>query len=188
MQSRNSWFFCLVTALVLNSTTGCIDSLGIGGWDTNAYRKAIRSGRSTLTAALEMENQFSNTEHILIMYGATGKAEHEWHTISCFGGRYELTMIVDVVLNTDGTAVLRASEPPTFILWVCQDTGADGGGATFDSSREQKFGLEKWTAFKESGFDLKLLDPSYDGSVLEDFDEYANAWQKSRRIWRSGVE
>jgi len=65
------------------------------GWDTKDYRTAVRSGRAVIAPVMEMEKQFSNTEHMLIMYGGTGSGKHEWQTVSFFGGRYELTMSVD---------------------------------------------------------------------------------------------
>jgi hypothetical protein len=172
--------FALITVCLLSfGCSGCQS-----GWGMNDYRSAVRSGRSLIAPALEMEKQFPKTEHMLIMYGGTGSAKHEWQTVSFFGGRYELTMSTDVVLSSDGTRIISASESPTFVLWVCESIKADGNGASFHSSRERKFGLETWNKFKESGFDVAILDPFYDGSVLPYFEEYANGWQESRRVWR----
>ncbi len=176
---RQKSFATIAFGLLCCGSIGCQD-----GWDTKAYRTAVRSGRSLIAPAMEMEKQFSNTEHMLIMYGGTVSTEHEWQTVSFFGGRYELTMSTHVVLTSDGTRVISATDSPTFVLWVCESIRADASGASFDSSRERKFGLETWNKFKESGFDPKVLDPAYDGSVLPHFDEYANGWQESRRIWR----
>ncbi len=153
------------------------------GWNTKDYRTAVRSGRSLIAPAMEMEKQFSNTEHMLIMYGGTGSYRHEWQTVSFFGGRYTLTLSVNVILSSDGSKIVKADEEPVFLLTVCERIIATGG-AILDGSREQKFGLEKWQAFKASGFDLKVLDPAYDGSTLPGFDEYANDWQENRRVWR----
>ncbi len=151
--------------------------------DLTSYRSAIRSGRVAIKSALEIEKQFPKTEHIIIMYGGTGSDKHEWQTVSCFGGRYELTMTQNVVLSSNGEKVLTLIDEPTFIMTVCKAINPTGG-ASLDGSREQKFGMDKWEAFKASGYDLKVLDPAYDGSVLPSFEEYANEWQKSRRIWR----
>ena len=153
------------------------------GWDTKAYRTAVWSGRSLIAPAIEMEKQFADTEHMLIMYGATG-SKHEWQTVSFFGGRYELTMSVDVFLNSNGTSVLRVDDNPRFSMSVYRSIEAKGDSAAVDKSRGTEFTIDKWLAFKESGFDLKILDPAYDGSVLPYFKEYANTWQESRRVWR----
>ena len=153
------------------------------GWDTKDYRSAVRSGRSVIAPAIEMEKQFSNTEHMLIMYGGTGSNKHEWQTVSFFGGRYVLTLSVNVILSSDGSKIVKADEEPKFILWVCQEIH-EGGGASYDSSRGQEFGLQKWNEFRDSGFDLKNLDPAYDGSTLPDFDAYADSWQQNRKVWR----
>ncbi len=172
--------FALVTICLLSfGCSGCQS-----GWDTKDYRTAVRSGRAVIAPAIEMEKQFSNTEHMLIMYGGTGSSKHEWQTVSFFAGRYELTMSVDVFLNSDGSSILRVDDKPRFSLSVYQSIGAQGDSATADKSRGSEFSIDKWQAFKESGFDIKILDPAYDGSILPFFEQHADSWQKNRRIWR----
>ena len=54
----------LIAAIVISLVcSGCQS-----GWDMSDYRTAVRSGRSVIAPAIEMEKQFSNTEHMLIMY------------------------------------------------------------------------------------------------------------------------
>ena len=177
-----SWDTCFLFGVLL-LVLGCIEADHFSQWNTNTYKAAILSGRKCISPALEMEKDFVNTEHLLIMYGVTGSTSHEWQTVSFFGGRYTLTMVSEVVLSEDGTQVVSAT-PATFVLWVCESIAEDGGGASFDSSRERKFGLETWQEFRDSGFEIALLDPEYDGSILPRFEEYANGWQASRKVWR----
>ena len=176
---RNNFASVMIFLLFSVGLSGCQS-----GWGMQEYRAAVRSGRPLIASAMEMEKQFSKTEHMLIQYGASRNTAHEWQTVSFFGGRYTLTMSTSVVLSPDGARIISVSESPTFVLWVCESIRADGSGASFDSSRERKFGLETWEKFKASGFDLKILDPAYDGSVLNHFDEYADGWQENRRVWR----
>ena len=154
------------------------------GWDMNDYRTAVRSGRSLIAPALEMEKQFPKTEHMLIMYGGTGSTLHEWQTVAFFEGRYELTMTVNVILSSDGKKILKVVEEPKFYLSVCQKILDGGGGATYIASRDQQFGLKKWNEFRDSGFDLNTLDPAHDGSTLSSFDTFADIVQQSRKVWR----
>lgn len=120
----------LIAAIAVSlSCSGCQN-----GWDTNDYRSAVRSGRSLIAPALDMEKQFSDTEHMLIMYGATG-SKHEWQTVSFFGGRYVLTMSVDVFLNSNGTSVLRVDDNPKFSMSVYRSIEAKGDSAAVDQSR-----------------------------------------------------
>lgn len=170
-------FNCIVVTLLL--LAGC----GIGGYTMASYRSAIRSGRAGIKPALEIETQFPKTEHMIIMYGATGSDQHEWQTVSFFGGRYQLTMTQQVILNSEGEKVLKLIGEPTFHLWVCKEVTADGAG-TFYAARAQTFGIDKWNSFRDSRFDLKSIDPKSDGSVLKDFDAYADQWQASRKVWR----
>jgi hypothetical protein len=171
-------FKCIVVTLLL--LAGC----GISGYSMTSYRSAILSGRALIKPALEIETQFPKTEHMIIMFGATGSDEHEWQTVSFFGGRYELTMTVNVILSSDGTKILKVVGEPTFYLSVCQKILDDGGGATYIGSRYQKFGLQKWNEFRDSEFDLKTLDPAHDGSTLPNFDAFADIVQQSRKVWR----
>ncbi len=152
------------------------------GWDTKAYRRAVRSGRLLIAPAMALEAQFPKTEHMLIMYGHTGTAKHEWKTVSFFGGRYELTMTVNVILKSDGMKIAKVVGKPKFYLHVCKELL--DGGATYDGSRELVFGVKKWNEFRDSGFDLRVLDPDYDGSTLRNFDEYADDVQRNRKMWR----
>lgn len=170
-------FICIVVTLLL--LVGC----GMGGYTMASYRSAIRSGRVSIKPALEIETQFPKTEHMIIMYGRTGSDEHEWQTVSFFGGRYELTMTQQVILSSDGEKVLKLIGDPTFHLWVCDKVTADGG-ATYYGAREQTFGIVKWNALRDSQFDVKFIDPKSDGSVLKDFEAYADQWQLSRKVWR----
>jgi len=132
---------------------------------------------------MEMEKQFTKTEHMLIMYGGTGSTQHEWQTVSFFGGRYELTMTVDVMLSDDGKTVETVIREPIFYLNVCSKI-SDSGTCLYQGSRQQEFGIDKWNQFRDSGFDLKTLDPQYDGRVLKNFDAFADECQQSRKIWR----
>ena len=172
--------FALVTICSLSfGCSGCQS-----GWGMNDYRTAVRSGRSLITPALEMEKQFPKTEHMLIMYGGTGSTQHEWQTVAFFGGRYELTMTVNVILSSDGKEILKVVGEPKFYLSVCQKILDGGGGATYIGTRYQKFGLQKWNEFRDSGYDPKILDSANDGSTLPDFDAFADIVQQSRKVWR----
>ncbi len=73
------------------------------GWGMQEYRAAVRSGRPLIASAMEMEKQFSKTEHMLIQYGASRNTAHEWQTVSFFGGRYTLTMSTSVGERQKGT-------------------------------------------------------------------------------------
>jgi hypothetical protein len=146
-----------------------------------SYRSAIRSGRALIKPALEIETQFPKTEHMIIMYGAVGSDEHEWQTVSFFGGRYQLTMSQQVLLSPDGTKILKVIGAPVFYLLKCESVTADGG-ASYTGKLSLDF--DKWNAFRESRFDMRIIDPDWDGSVLEDFDAFADSVQASRKIWR----
>ena len=175
---RNNFAMVMISLLSFGCS-GCQS-----GWDMKDYRTAVRSGRSLIAPALEMEKQFPKTEHMLIMYGGTGSTQHEWQTVAFFGGRYELTMTVNVILSSDGKKILKVDGEPKFYLSVCQKILDDGGGATYIGSRDQQFGLQKWNEFRDSGFALNTLDPAHDGSTLPSFDAFADIVQQNRKVWR----
>ena len=174
--------YILTAVLMLCASSRC-GGMGYDSGDVPSYRSAIRPGRKIIAPALEREKQFTKTEHMLIMYGGTGSAQHEWQTVSYLGGRCELTMFVDVMLSDDGKTVETVSREPTFDLNVCSKI-SDSGACSYQGSRHQKFGLDKWNQFRDSGFDLKIMDPHYDGSVLKNFEPFADTVQQSRKIWR----
>ena len=166
----------LVSSLII----GCGNPAYNSG-DLRSYRSAIRSGRVAIKPALEIEKQFPKTEHIIIMYGGTGSDIHEWQTVSFFGGRYQLTMTQNVMLSPNGTKVLQLIGQPIFQLLKCEKVTADGGA---NYSGDLTIDIEKWNSFRNSKFDLKIIDPNWDGSVLVDFDAFADKVQANRKVWR----
>lgn len=170
------------SALLSILICGC--SIG-KSWDLQAYRRAINSGRAQLVAAAEMEKQFAKTEHMIIMYGQFDR-EYEWQTVSFFGGRYELSMSTTISLSPDGDTVsLIDQAKTTFYLNVVKELhGPNFEGATYHGSRALTFDFAKWEEFRQSGYDIRILDPEFDGSELPGFQEHAEASQKSRRVWR----
>ena len=130
-----------------------------------------------------MEKQFENTEHLIIMYGRFNSLEHEWQTVSFFGGRYELTMSTKITLNSEGDTVALIDKKTTFMFNVCKEITTKGG-ASYDVSRALTFDSAKWEEFRQSGYDINILDPKFDKSELPGFEEYAEEWQRNRRVWR----
>lgn len=172
----------LSVAMISCCCLGCGNSRYSSG-DLISYRSAIRSGRTAIKASLEMETAFPKTEHMIIMYGGTGSARHEWQTVAYFGGRYELTMTVDVLLSSDGKTVAKVLDEPKFLLNVC-DRITPGGVALYSGTRNQTFGIGEWTKFRISAYDPKTIDSEYDGSELPNFDTFVDGVQQSRKIWR----
>ncbi len=172
---------CLAAVAIGLLCGGCIGYNG--GWDMAAYRSAIRSGRTLIAPTLEMEKQFVKTQQMLIMYGSNRSRLYEWQSVAFLGGRYELTMSVQVILSSDGTKVVKVDGEPKFDLWVCHEIHP-GGGVSYAPSRAQQFRVQKWNEFRDSGYDPKILDPAYDGSTLPDFDTFADTVQPNRKVWR----
>ena len=92
-------------------------------------------------------------------------------------------MFVNVMLSEDGKTVENVSREPTFDLNVCSKI-SDSRACLYQGSRHQEFGIDKWNKLRDSGFDLKIMDPHYDGSVLKKFEAFADTVQQSRKIWR----
>ena len=169
------------------SLTVLLLSVGCGNatsWNDDTYINAVKSGRTQIPSAIDMETAFPNTEHFLIEYGNHQKdSMTEWHTVSYFGGRYVLTMVTKVQLSPDGSRVSRVSEEVDFHLWVVRSCIPDGG-CSYDTARGRKFGLREWQAFKLAKYDCTILDSKYDGSMVEYFDVLAESAQAPRRVWR----
>lgn len=162
-------------------------SLGCNGnrvFSAREYVAAIASGRSQMSVPVEMERFFPETDHMIIQYSANSRnRRYEWQTVSYFGGRYELTFITYVTLSRDGSKVESFAEGGHFHLSVVG--AARSGSATYVPERNRGFLADVWSEFVAGGGSIAVLDPKFDGTVVEGFDEYAAHIRQPRKLWRS---
>jgi hypothetical protein len=156
-------------------------------WNLASYKNAIRTGVGMIPEATDMQSAFPETDHMIIAYGKPDdqEAEFEWQTVSFFGGRYELTMVIKISLSQDGNRVTQIAGEPIFYFHVIKKLD-QALGASYHGNRQVEFGRKKWAVFKQSQFDPAVLDPEFDGTIVARFDEYVQRVRQPRMVWRDG--
>jgi hypothetical protein len=63
-----------------------------------------------------MEEQFGTADHFITHFGSRGKTTNRWNTEVFFGGRYTLTMQVDVHVDYDKNQIEVVGEPVFYLV------------------------------------------------------------------------
>src|SRR6266481_3389857 len=104
-----------ILALIL--TIGVLASCGGCKQDTMSdYIQTVKSGLDTLPWPKEMEALFGEGDHFVTHYGFS-LGPNKWNTEIFFGGRYTLTLQVDVDIDYKGDTIRSNVSPAKFYLW-----------------------------------------------------------------------
>lgn len=143
------------------------------------YNETVHSATDVLPIAVQMETLFpGQTDHFITHYGIEdGLPTKTWNSEAYFGGRYCLTMQIEVFVDSNRNTI-RPSGEPTFYL---EEITSFRGGVASNDGLHATFGEEKWQEivrhdgdFMAAGFNLKKNSPAVG------FDEYARAMRLPR--------
>lgn len=177
MKTANKNILCgraFVLLLALTAFSACGDEMG-------DYKQTVRSGLATLPWPKEMEALFGEGDHFITHYGFS-PGPKEWNTEVYFGGRYRLTMQVDVEIDYKKHTIEKYTSPPKFYLWeigpLTREKGEVFGAKianqwVFDEAKWRKLveATGDWTAI---GLSVKKDNP------IPGFDEYVKGWRAPR--------
>src|SRR2546422_65055 len=104
------WLRLLFVMLGAGTLTSC------GGDKMSEYVQTMKSGLTTLPWPKEMEALFGDGDHFITHYGFS-PGPKQWNTEVFFGGRYTLTLQVDVDIDYQKHLVLTNVSPPKFYLF-----------------------------------------------------------------------
>lgn len=154
-------------------------------YSVGSYQSALASGLKQIPVACQMMEKFPETDHMIIMYGNDSQgSRREWHTVSYFGGRYELTYVISVTLSEDGRTIVDRGNNGLFKLLAMDSVEEGVRAAHYDSDRQRGFLVDVWEEFCQT-HDLSVLDPTYDGQAVERSDEFVETMRRPRMIWKS---
>lgn len=155
----------------------CLVSCGPGP----DYRATVLSGIGILPWPKQMETLFGEGDHFITHYGFDTQPK-QWNTEVYFGGRYVLTLQVDVAINHKDKSVVTNTTPATFYL---TDMGIihkmPDGSMTTRPANGWILDEEQWSRLVAAqgdwsavGISLRSNDP------VPDFDEYVRAKREPR--------
>ena len=148
----------------------------------NDYKATVRSARTVLPIAVQMEELFPVADHFITHFGFDSGPKM-WNTEVFFGGRYKLTIQVDVEIDYKANKVTKVVGEPTFYLNEIEKIQIlpDGRALTWYNSRNYKsFGSKEWEKiFQEKG-DLSALGLTANPEAVQHFDEYVSQVRRDR--------
>ncbi|HEV3417921.1 MAG TPA: hypothetical protein VG056_13935, partial [Pirellulales bacterium] len=164
----------IITALL--AVCCCIGCQSHEDWLT-AYKQTHQNGLKVIQQAGEMQELFGaeNVDHFITHYGFPGEKTNSWKTNVWLGGRYELGMEVEVVVDYQNHGIERVVGKPKFFLSVVQrvDVLPDGRAVIYyDERQARQFGPDEWaTVYKNKGDFSKIGVTIVRDAPIPGFDE-----------------
>ncbi len=163
----------------------CFSSCGYGGgFNMENYKKAVKSGFVLIPESLQIEKLFGDSDHFISYSGPN--VGQDWNTEVFFGGRYTLTMQVDVKTDSSGPGFSKITSvvgKPTFYLNELRsiDISPDGSASGAESANGWQFDADKWAKVVEAKGDFSVIDITLKKDApLKGFKEYVKAVRAPR--------
>lgn len=158
---------------------------GVTGSD---YNKVHLDGLSKIASATEIESLLGDSDHFITHFGFAGETSNLWNTEVYFGGRYSLTMQVNIVVDYKNGVVEKVLDEPKFYLFTYGriEQRANGNMAA-DISGQHIFGLADWERVYAADGDFSVIGLTLDRTPIPEFSHYVNAVRLPRvRLIRDG--
>jgi hypothetical protein len=149
--------------------------LGYGNYKVRGHQEFARNGVSQIKPAKEMNELFADCRHY-ITYGPNDVPL--FNSVAYFGGRYTLTMQVEVDIHSASSGVI-VGKPQFYLNEVALVTVSASGqvGATF--SRSRNFGAAEWIQLFDADGDFSKIGFKVNPTAVTDFERYAAACRPS---------
>ena len=144
--------------------------------EMNAYIQTVQSGIKTLPWPKQIEKLLGESDHFITHYGFDADPK-EWNTEVFFGGRYRLTLQVDVEIDYKNHLIKTNVSAPKFYLFeagaIRRNAKRDVEGV--DISGQWIFDQTQWNKLVEAKGDWSVLGiPVKTNSPLPGFEEHVN--------------
>ena len=151
------------------------------GWTMDDYLATHRSAATRLPIAVEFEKLFpGQTDHFITQYGFNrygGDRTNTWNSEAYFGGRYSLTMQVEVTVDYAKRTITLAGEP---VFYLEEITRVDGTSASY-GGLHARFGEKEWSKAYQAGGNFSLIGLKLDTrSPVPHFNDFVNAMRRPR--------
>lgn len=172
----------VLTAVVFGTAMFTIVGCGGSGFDPVRYKQAVEDGFKKIPQACEIECLVGEADHFISYSGPD--VGQDWNTEVYFGGRYCLTMQVDVKVNKDFSRITEVIGEPKFYLseFTKVDLNADGrtSGST-EGGESATFGVREWNQILKSGGDFSVVAVHIKkNQPVPNFDKFVEAVRRPR--------
>lgn len=147
------------------------------------YVKTVESARHVIETAVQMEQLFRTADHFITEYGFKS-GPRIWNTEVYFGGRYRLTMQVEIEIDYNRDRIIRTLTEPQFHLTEVGKIEVLADGRVYSENvkkpGQETFGLPEWRRVFAAGGDWSVIGFTIDKSSVQHFDEFVEAWRRPR--------
>lgn len=164
--------------IVMASQFGCTEM------SVDGHRETVSSGLSAVPQAVQIESLFGSgsADHFISHFSESfGTGPKKWNTEVHFGGRYSLTMQVDVEVDHSKNRIVKVIGEPLFLLGehkkIVPLTDNRFQSFTGDSL---VFGPKEWKVFFDSKGDFSTLGLNQNTDAVKFFKEYASSIRRPR--------
>lgn len=155
--------FCVVSAPILYF--GIL--FGPGIYQTWGHQTFEANGLAQIEPAVQVDEIYDRCMHH-ISYGRTADTVY-WQTKTCFGGRYHLSMQVQIEIESNTKGYVTGE--PEYYLWEVSEVTPNGGGASYSDTFE--FGPAEWKKVYEANGDFSVIGYKIKtGPPVEHFNDY----------------
>lgn len=145
-------------------------------WADPAFeQKMVHSGYALIPQAAKIDALVGPARHQVSNYREQN--EGEWISTAYFGGRYELTMHLQVKFDTETSRITRLLEEPKFMLG--EITEVQGRGVSY--GQWHHFGPAEWEQVVQAGGDFSAI------GIALDLDHPLPGFEKYQKMSRSGM-
>lgn len=143
--------YCWRTAILVIAVAGSCP----GCFAMDEYEETVRSARTAIPIAVEMEKLFPETDHFITHYRFDDPGP--WNSVSYFGGRYQIEMQVKVDIDYSARRVKQIGQPTFLLFEIEKIEGADEGAIQAHIGRNFRFGIKEWKKLVEARGDVSAI-------------------------------
>jgi hypothetical protein len=170
--------------LMLAMCCGCVPGASVARKTKTRsdYVATVRSAKAVLPIAVEMEELFPVADHFITHYGFND-GPRVWNTEVFFGGRYTLTMQVDVEIDYSANKITKVGGEPKFSLTETRkvDILPDGRAQSwYNGQNQRRFGPAEWEKVYQTKGDFSALDVTINHDPVPNFEEDVSQARRDR--------
>ena len=144
------------------------------------YDECIADGMTKLKWANEMNEMFPFCDHFVIHYGIGKGVEKEWQSEAYFGGRFVITMSVQIVLNDHLNGITKVEGSPKFYLREIISIVPDGGRFHAKIGKQDVLQEQEWLEMRNVGYHKFLSEKWGASKEVDYFEELAKSIRRQR--------
>jgi hypothetical protein len=153
---------------------------GLSGCGGDDYQRIHRSARNVLPVAVEMEEGYGSADHAITHFGLRSQKTNTWNTEVFFGGRYELTMQVEVKVKYAEGQIEIVGEPKFFLTETrIVNVTADGRVEALHG-KNFIFSKDDWKKVYEKHGDFTAIGLDLNPDPVPNFDKYVAEMRRPR--------